>query len=132
MAHFWQGFGSGLRSGEWLTASRMHAYCQETLLAAAAFPAVLINVGHGQNGFLTAAPLGARCTGSIAGHARRPADRPRLAAAWLVPLLSRSIAGATFTPLGLCVGLALYGCVLRRAALDRVSHAVGAHGVAQA
>ena len=27
MAHIWQGFRSGLRSGEWLTGSRMHAYC---------------------------------------------------------------------------------------------------------
>jgi len=27
MAHIWQGFRSGLRSGEWLTASRMRAYC---------------------------------------------------------------------------------------------------------
>src|SRR5258705_13552814 len=31
----------------------------ETLLIAAAFPAVFINAGHGQNGFLTAALLGA-------------------------------------------------------------------------
>ncbi|MFX5210912.1 glycosyltransferase 87 family protein, partial [Acinetobacter baumannii] len=31
----------------------------ETLLIAAAFPAVFINIGHGQNGFLTAALLGA-------------------------------------------------------------------------
>jgi hypothetical protein len=30
----------------------------ETALSAAAFPAVLINIGHGQNGFLTAALLG--------------------------------------------------------------------------
>ena len=30
----------------------------ETLLVAAAFPAVFVNVGHGQNGFLTAALLG--------------------------------------------------------------------------
>jgi hypothetical protein len=30
----------------------------ETLLAAAAFPAVFVNIGHGQNGFLTAALLG--------------------------------------------------------------------------
>src|SRR3984893_13859349 len=30
----------------------------ETLLIAAAFPAVFINIGHGQNGFLTAALLG--------------------------------------------------------------------------
>ncbi len=55
-----------------------------------------------------------------------------LAAAWIVPLLSRSIAGATFIPLGLIVELALYSFVLRRAALDRASHAVGAHRVAQA
>ena len=55
-----------------------------------------------------------------------------LAAAWIVPLLSRSIAGATFIPLGLFVELALYAFVLRRAALDRVSHADGAPRVAQA
>src|SRR3984893_1194579 len=30
----------------------------ETLLIAAAFPAVVVNIGHGQNGFLTAALLG--------------------------------------------------------------------------
>src|SRR6516225_1108843 len=30
----------------------------ETLLAASAFPAVFVNIGHGQNGFLTAALLG--------------------------------------------------------------------------
>src|SRR6516225_5841230 len=30
----------------------------ETLLIAAAFPAVFVNVGHGQNGFVTAALLG--------------------------------------------------------------------------
>src|SRR6201999_1961959 len=30
----------------------------ETLLIATAFPAVFVNVGHGQNGFLTAALLG--------------------------------------------------------------------------
>jgi alpha-1,2-mannosyltransferase len=44
-----------------------------------------------------------------------------LAAVWLVPLLSRAIAGATGIPLGLMVLLALYGFILRRAALD---HAV--------
>jgi alpha-1,2-mannosyltransferase len=31
----------------------------ETILVAAAFPAVLVNLGHGQNGFLTAALIGA-------------------------------------------------------------------------
>ncbi|HTO64538.1 MAG TPA: DUF2029 domain-containing protein, partial [Bradyrhizobium sp.] len=42
-----------------------------------------------------------------------------LAAAWIVPLLSRGIAGATGIPLGLVVLLALYVSILRRAAIDR-------------
>ena len=40
----------------------------ETLLVAAAFPAVFINIGHGQNGFLTAALLG----GALHWLDRRP------------------------------------------------------------
>jgi hypothetical protein len=43
-----------------------------------------------------------------------------LAAAWMVPLLSRGVAGATGIPLGLIVLLALYGFVLRRAVLDQI------------
>ena len=42
---------------------------RETLLAAAAFPAVIVNIGHGQNGFLTAALLG----GALMLLDRRPA-----------------------------------------------------------
>jgi hypothetical protein len=41
---------------------------RETLLIAAAFPAVFINIGHGQNGFLTAALLG----GALQLMDRRP------------------------------------------------------------
>src|SRR6185369_15758895 len=41
-----------------------------------------------------------------------------LAAAWAVPLLTRSIAGATGVPLGLIVMLIFYGLVLRRAVHD--------------
>ena len=41
-----------------------------------------------------------------------------LAAAWIVPLLSRGVAGATALPLGLIVLLAFYGFVLRRAVRD--------------
>jgi hypothetical protein len=55
-----------------------------------------------------------------------------LAAAWIVPLLSRSIAAAASIPLGLLVLLAFYVFVLRRAALDRASVAIGAQGIAQA
>lgn len=40
----------------------------ETLLIAAAFPAVFVNIGHGQNGFLTAALLG----GALHWLDRRP------------------------------------------------------------
>jgi hypothetical protein len=65
-------------------------------------------------------------------HGFRDFEISLLAAAWIVPLLSRSVAGATVIPLGLLVELTLYAFVLRRAALDRASHAVGAHRVAQA
>jgi alpha-1,2-mannosyltransferase len=44
-----------------------------------------------------------------------------LAAAWMVPLLSRIVAGATGIPLGLLVLLALYVFTLRRAVIDRAS-----------
>jgi alpha-1,2-mannosyltransferase len=42
----------------YLTAIRAILPRPETLLIAAAFPAVFVNIGHGQNGFLTAALLG--------------------------------------------------------------------------
>jgi hypothetical protein len=41
-----------------------------------------------------------------------------LAAAWLVPLLSRSVAGFTGVPLGLMVLLLTFACTMRRAAGD--------------
>jgi Glycosyltransferase family 87 len=55
-----------------------------------------------------------------------------LAAAWIVPLLSRGVAGATGIPLGLIVMLALYGCTLKRALLDRASVKISAQRIAQA
>lgn len=51
----------------------------ETLLVAAAFPAVFVNIGHGQNGFLTAALLG----GALHWLDRRP---------WLAGLLIGALA----------------------------------------
>jgi alpha-1,2-mannosyltransferase len=51
-----------------------------------------------------------------------------LAGAWIVPLLSRSIAGVTGIPLGLLVLLALYIFTLRRAAAD--SRRIGTFGLA--
>jgi len=55
-----------------------------------------------------------------------------LAAAWIVPLLSRAVADAIGLPLGLPVMLAFYMSVLRRAAADRVNIGVGARSIAQA
>ena len=55
-----------------------------------------------------------------------------LAAAWIVPLLSRGIDGVTGIPLGLLALLALYVVTLRRAALDRMGVITGARGIAQA
>jgi hypothetical protein len=55
-----------------------------------------------------------------------------LAAAWIVPLLSRGVAGATGIPLGLLVMLGLYGFTLKRALLDRESVKVSAPRIAQA
>jgi hypothetical protein len=54
-----------------------------------------------------------------------------LAAAWIVPLLSRGIAGVAGIPLGLLVMLALYVFTVRRAVLDRAG-VVGVHRIAQA
>lgn len=56
-----------------------------------------------------------------------------LAAAWIVPLLSRVLAGVTGIPLGLLVLLTLYVFIVRRAVLERAGcSALGTHGVAQA
>lgn len=55
-------------------------------------------------------------------HGFGPFEISLLAAAWIMPLLTRAVAGASGVPLGLVVMLALYGFVLRRAVLD--------HGVA--
>jgi hypothetical protein len=55
-----------------------------------------------------------------------------LAAAWIAPLLSRSVAGIAGIPLGLLVLLAMYVFTLRRAALDRQGSALAIPGIAQA
>lgn len=55
-----------------------------------------------------------------------------LAAAFIVPLLSRGIAGVTGIPLGLLVMLTLYIFTMRRAVLDRERSAVELRGIAQA
>jgi hypothetical protein len=66
----------------------------EWLLLALAFPAVLINVGHGQNGFLTAALLG----GALVLLDRRP-----LAAGILLGLLAYKPQYGVFLPIVLAL-----------------------------
>ena len=55
-----------------------------------------------------------------------------LAAAWMVPLLSRGVAGATGIPLGLLVLLMTFAFTMRRAILDRAALDLNAHRIAQA
>jgi alpha-1,2-mannosyltransferase len=55
-----------------------------------------------------------------------------LAAAWIAPLLARSIAGSTGLPLGLLVSLTLYVLALWRAEQNRQKFNAGAHRIAQA
>jgi hypothetical protein len=65
-------------------------------------------------------------------HGFRNFEITLLAAAWIVPLLSRGIAGATGIPLGLLVLLAFYGFIMRRAVMDRAGAAAGLPRIAQA
>jgi alpha-1,2-mannosyltransferase len=76
---------------------------------------------------------------AIAFFARHGLDRgfrdfeiSSLAGAWIVPLLSRGLAGVTGIPLGLMVLLALYVCTLRRALLDRKDSIRVTAGIAEA
>jgi Glycosyltransferase family 87 len=55
-----------------------------------------------------------------------------LAAAWIVPLLSRGIAGATGIPLGLIAMLALYSLTLHRVLADRENAILQTPRIAQA
>ena len=55
-----------------------------------------------------------------------------LAAAWIVPLLSRAVAGFTGIPLGLLVLLAIYVLTLQRAVRDRKKSTSGDAAIAQA
>jgi len=55
-----------------------------------------------------------------------------LAAAWIVPLLSRAVAGVTGIPLGLLALLALYVFIVQRAVRDRLGSVIEVRGIAQA
>lgn len=65
-------------------------------------------------------------------HGFGPFEVSLLAAAWMMPLLSRGVAAATGIPLGLVVLLIIFVFTMRRAVRDRKAPAVTAHRVAQA
>ena len=71
---------------------------------ALAFPAVFVNIGHGQNGFLTAALLGGGLHLLAPALARRPADRPaRLQAAIRRPDPGRAAGRGQWRTIGAAV-----------------------------
>jgi hypothetical protein len=61
-----------------------------------------------------------------------PFEISLLAAAWLVPLLSRGVAGVSGIPLGLMVLLLTFACTMRRAVVDRKALNANADKIAQA
>jgi hypothetical protein len=65
-------------------------------------------------------------------HGFRDYEISLLAAAWIVPLVSRGIAGVTGIPLGLLVLLTFYVFILRRAMQDCERSAIGVPKIAQA
>ncbi len=60
------------------------------------------------------------------GHGFRPYEKSLLAAVWLVPLVTRSIAAATALPLGTMATLALLGFIVRKAAPRKTAPAPAA------
>lgn len=65
-------------------------------------------------------------------HGFRDYEISILAAAWIVPLLSRGIAGVTGIPLGLIAMIALYSLTLHRALTDRENAILRSPRIAQA
>jgi hypothetical protein len=65
-------------------------------------------------------------------HGFQPFEISALAAAWIVPLLSRSVAGVTLIPLGLLAMIALYAITMRRAASDLAHLKISSGALAQA
>ena len=65
-------------------------------------------------------------------HGFRTFEISLLAAAWMAPLLSRTLAGVTGAPLGLLLLLTFYAFTMRRALLDRAGRSTASLGIAQA
>src|SRR6202521_6165794 len=106
------------------TAWTWRSACSYDLNAAILVVATLIASPHVLDYDLVLLALAIAFTVSAgAAAAFRDYEISLLAAAWIVPLLSRSIAGVTGIPLGLLVLLAFYSLILRRAVQDRAGFA---------
>ena len=95
----------------------------ETLLVAAAFPATFVNIGHGQNGFFTAALL---------GGALHLLDRRPLVAGILIGLLAYKPQFGVLIPIALIAGRrwsTIVAAVLTVVALVAISFATLGSGV---
>jgi alpha-1,2-mannosyltransferase len=115
------------------TAWTWRSACSYDLKAAILVVATLIASPHVLDYDLVLLALAIAFTvsaGAAAGF--RDYEISLLAAAWIVPLLSRAIAGVTGVPLGLMVMLPFYVFTLRRAMLDRASLASNVPRIAQA
>jgi hypothetical protein len=94
--------------------------CDDRLKAATLIVAALLASPHTLDYDLTiAAPAIAFLTSLGLARGFRDFEISLLATAWIMPLLTRSIAGLAGIPLGMIVLLALYAFTLRRAAHDR-------------
>jgi hypothetical protein len=69
---------------------------------------------------------------SSRSHGFRDFDICVLAAAWIMPLVARGIAGATGMPLGLIAIVALYALTMRQAMRNGARSAIGSPRIAQA
>jgi alpha-1,2-mannosyltransferase len=152
MAYFWK----RLRSGEWLTASRARGYSL-ILLGVCAIAVIGWIAWLWQSDAAFDLKASALATTSLLAtpyvldydlvvlavsiaffarhgqtHGFRDYEISVLAAAWIMPLLSRGLTGVTGIPPGLIVLLAFYGFTLHRAMPDRSGFIVGAGSVAQA
>ena len=109
------------------TAWAWRSGCDRDLKAALLVVATLLASPHVLDYDLVILALAIAFTAS-AGLARgfRDYEASLLAAVWIVPLLSRSVAGFTAVPIGLLAMLAFYALALRTALSDRTPNPEGA------
>ena len=82
--------------------------------------------------FMVAAPAIAFLVAASSANGFREYEISLLAAASMVPLMARGVAGTTGIPLGLMMVVALSALIMRRAIIDRAGLKLGSPRIAQA